>query len=142
MDVLQRPVGLIADGVEDIEMRDIGGQSYGEDTAGFGLLAPGSRLPHQPSYQHYEHEPATIARPLHWCLSCMASCVLMNVKKPGMDAAPPVRRGLGAGQQLRSPQEASSSLETGQQGQHGRAGNVGIRHKRTPGQSYIPQVSR
>ena len=45
-----------------------------------------------------------------------------------MNSAPPVGRGLGAGQELRSPQEASS-LEKGQQGQRGRAGDVSIRHR-------------
>jgi hypothetical protein len=46
-----------------------------------------------------------------------------------MHSAPPVGRGLGAGQKLRSPQEASSSLETKQQGRRGRAGDMGVRHR-------------
>jgi hypothetical protein len=45
-----------------------------------------------------------------------------------MNSAPPVGRGLGAGQELWSPQEASS-LEKGQQGRRGRAGEVGGRHR-------------
>ncbi len=38
MDVLERPVGLVANRVEDIEMRDIGGQPHGEGATGCGLL--------------------------------------------------------------------------------------------------------
>src|SRR6516165_7081809 len=38
MDVLQRPVGLVAKGVEDIEMRDVGGQPHGQGAAVFGLF--------------------------------------------------------------------------------------------------------
>ena len=45
-----------------------------------------------------------------------------------MHSAPPVGRGLDAGQELRSPQEASSSLEKGHQGRHGRARDVDVRH--------------
>jgi hypothetical protein len=59
----------------------------------------------------------------------MVSSVTMGAKKPRMDSTPPVGRGLGAVQELRSPQEASSSLETAPQGRHGRAGGVGVRHR-------------
>jgi hypothetical protein len=42
---------------------------------------------------------------------------------------PSGREGLGAGQELWSPQEASSSLETALQERYGRAGDVGVRHR-------------
>src|SRR5215470_7140682 len=124
MDVLQRPVGLVANGVEDIEMRDIGGQPYGQGAARFGLLSPGNRLSHKQPYQHHEHEWTAISLPLHWCPSCMKASVTMGVKKPVVHSAPPLGRGFGADQELRSPQEVSSHLEPGQRD---RAGDVSTR---------------
>ena len=46
-----------------------------------------------------------------------------------MNSAPPDRRGLDASQELRSPQEAISSLEPGQQRRHYRARDVSLRHR-------------
>src|SRR5262249_26847418 len=101
-----------------IEMRDIGGQPHSQGAAGFRLLSPGNGLSHQQPYQHHEHEPAAISLPLHWCPSCMVFSVTIGAKEPAMNLAPPIGRGLGTGQELRSPQEASSSLETWQEGRH------------------------
>src|SRR5262245_65674412 len=95
MDVLQGPVGLVANSMEDIEMRDIGGQPHGEGAARFGLLSPGQGLSYQQSYQHHEHEPAAISLPLHWCPSCMEASVTMGVKKPALPSAPPVLSAVG-----------------------------------------------
>src|SRR5262245_55337137 len=56
----------------------------------------------------------------------MKTSVTMGVKKPVVHSAPPLGRGLGAGQELRSPQEVSSHLEPGQRD---RAGDVSTRHR-------------
>ena len=56
-----------------------------------------------------------------------------------MHSAPPVGRGLDAGQELRSPQEASS-LEKGHQGRHGRARDVDVRHRRALEQLFDNQI--
>src|SRR4029453_15149563 len=60
-DVLQGPVGLVANSMEDIEMRDIGGNAHGVGAARFGVLSPGQRLSYQQAYPHHEHEPAALS---------------------------------------------------------------------------------